>query len=234
MFHGKVKAVAFDADDTLWVNEPFFDRAKADIAEMMVAYAPAEDFTKIMEQTQSRNIGAFGYGVKSFVISMIEAANIVAPGRIKSSEIERIIEIGRSMLTSPVEPIAGVEEVLRTLGRDYELLMITKGDVAEQQRKISLSGMSVYFDHIEILAEKDEAAYERILHKHSIRHEEFLMVGNSVKSDILPVVGIGGSAVHIPFHTTWVHEMVCEDDLCGREYVEISKAGELLPLLIGA
>ncbi|WP_320175307.1 HAD family hydrolase [Maridesulfovibrio sp.] len=234
MFHGKVRAVAFDADDTLWVNEPFFDRAKAEIAEMMSVYIAPEKFTQILEKTQSRNVAVFGYGVKCFVISMIEAANAVAPDRIKSFEIERIIALGRSMLTAPVEPIAGVEEVLRTLGSDYELLMITKGDVAEQQRKISLSGMSVYFDHIEILAEKDKAAYERILHKHSIRHDEFLMVGNSVKSDILPVVGIGGSAVHIPFHTTWVHEVACEDDLCGREYVEISKAGELLPLLMSS
>ncbi|NDV21699.1 HAD family hydrolase [Desulfovibrio sp. JC022] len=232
MFHGKVKAVAFDADDTLWVNEPFFDRAKAEIADMMSCYVPAERFTEFLEHTQSRNINVFGYGVKSFVISMIEAANKVADGRIKASDIARIIELGRDMLNSPVEHIEGVESVLHALGGEYKLLMITKGDVAEQQRKISLSGMSVYFEHIEILAEKDEAAYERILHKHSIRHEEFLMVGNSVKSDVLPVVGIGGSAVHIPFHTTWAHEVVSLDDLCGREYVELSRASELLPLLL--
>ncbi|WP_319760796.1 HAD family hydrolase [Maridesulfovibrio sp.] len=231
MFHGKVKAVAFDADDTLWINEPFFARVKADVAEMMSGYVSPEKFTKVLEQTQSRNIAVFGYGVKCFVISMIETANAVTSGKIKGLEIEQIIELGRSMMTNPVEPIEGVEEVLRVLGGDYKLLMITKGDVAEQQRKISLSGMSSYFDHIEILSEKDEAAYRGILSKYSINHDEFLMVGNSVKSDILPVVGIGGCAVHIPFHTTWVHEVVCEDDLCGHKYVELGSACELLPLL---
>ncbi|WP_415715543.1 HAD family hydrolase [Maridesulfovibrio sp.] len=232
MFHGQIKAVAFDADDTLWVNEPFFDRVKADVAEMMSGYIPAKGFMEILEQTQSRNIGVFGYGVKSFVISMVEAATAVAGGRGISSEIERIIELGRSMLTNPVEPIAGVEDVLRSLCGNYELLMITKGDVAEQQRKISLSGMAPYFDHIEILAEKDESSYEGILRKHCIRCDEFLMVGNSVKSDILPVVGVGGSAVHIPFHTTWVHEKVSEVELRGREYIELGSACELLPLLM--
>ncbi|NDV28751.1 HAD family hydrolase [Desulfovibrio sp. JC010] len=232
MFHGKVKAVAFDADDTLWVNEPFFDRAKADIAEMMSGYAPADKFTEVLEQTQSRNIGVFGYGVKSFVISMVEAANKVSRGKVTEAEIASIIELGRRMLTNPVEPIKGVEEVLRSLGSEFKLLMITKGDVAEQQRKISLSGFSSYFDHIEILSEKDEAAYRHILSKYSIRHDEFLMVGNSVKSDILPVVEIGGRAAHIPFHTTWVHEVVCADKLCRRDYVELDSVAELLPLLI--
>ncbi|TIH18434.1 HAD family hydrolase [Marinifilum sp. JC120] len=232
MFHGKVKAVGFDADDTLWINEPFFARVKAEVAEMMAGYVPASEYIEILEKTQGRNTAVFGYGVKCFVISLIEAANAVAYDQIKSSEIERIIELGRAMLTNPVEPIKGIEAVLRSLTGNYELLMITKGDVTEQQRKVQLSGMTEYFNQIEILPEKDEAAYERILHKHGIRHDEFLMVGNSVKSDILPVLSIGGSAVHIPFHTTWVHEVVCQDDLCGREYVELSRASELLPLLM--
>lgn len=232
MFHGKVRAVGFDADDTLWVNEPFFDQAKAEVAEMMSVHLPSEKFLEVLEKTLSRNIKSFGYGVKNFVISMIDAANQVAPGNVKSSEIERMIDLGRAMLFNPVELIEGVEEVLQNLGSSYELLMITKGDVAEQQRKIDLSGMAGYFDHIEILTEKDGAAYESILRKHSIGHEEFLMVGNSVKSDILPVVTIGGSAVHIPFHTTWVNEVVCDGELCGHEYVEISEISELLPLLI--
>lgn len=231
MFYGKVKAVAFDADDTLWVNEPFFDRAKVEVSELMSGYVPAEEYLRVLEQIQSRNVGVFGYGVKTLVISMIEAASKVAPNRIKSSDIEKIIELGRDMLGNPVELINGVEDVLRSLTESYKLLMITKGDVAEQQRKISLSGMSSYFDHIEILCEKDGAAYEGILRKHSIRHDEFLMVGNSVKSDILPVVEIGGHAAHIPFHTTWVHEVVCADELCGRDYVELTDVSELLPLL---
>lgn len=232
MFQGKVKAVAFDADDTLWVNEPFFDRIKAEAAKLMSSYVSADEYLRILERVQACNIPVFGYGVKSFVISMIETANIVSEGRFNHSEMEHMIEQGRAMLSNPVEPIEGVENVLQILGGNYELLMITKGDVAEQQRKISLSGMSSYFNHIEILSEKDEAAYEQVLRKHSIRHDEFLMVGNSVRSDVLPVVGIGGNAVHIPFHTTWVHEAVCEEDLCGRDYVEISRVSELLPLLM--
>lgn len=232
MFQGKVKAVAFDADDTLWVNEPFFDRIKAEAAKLMSGYVSADEYLRILERVQACNIPVFGYGVKSFVISMIETANIVSEGRFNHSEMEHMIEQGRAMLSNPVEPIEDVENVLQILGGSYELLMITKGDVAEQQRKISLSGMSSYFNHIEIMTEKDEAAYEQVLRKHCIRHDEFLMVGNSVKSDVLPVVGIGGNAVHIPFHTTWVHEAVCEDDLCGRDYVEISRVSELLPLLM--
>ena len=234
MFRGKVRTVGFDADDTLWVNEPFFDQAKAEVSEMMSAHLPSEKFLEVLEQTQSRNIKFFGYGVKSFVISMIDAANQVAPGKLKSSEIDRMIDLGQGMLSNPVEPIEGVEEVLQILGSSYELLLITKGDVAEQQRKINLSGMAGYFDHIEILNEKNSAAYESILRKHCIGHEEFLMVGNSVKSDVLPVVTIGGSAVHIPFHTTWVNEVVCDDELCCREYVEISEVSELLSLLVSS
>lgn len=231
MFYGTIKAVAFDADDTLWVNEIFFDQAKAAAARLLSAYVPEKEFLNVLERTQSLNVSVFGYGVKSFVISMIEAANIVVPGRIKSSELDYLIDLGRDMLVKPVEPIAGVKDVLSALEPDYRLFMITKGDFAEQQRKIELSGMSSYFEQIEILPEKDEAAYRRILSEHNISCNEFLMVGNSVKSDVLPVVCIGASAAHIPFHTTWVHEVVCKEDLCGRDYLELSNIMELLPLL---
>ena len=231
MFYGTIKAVAFDADDTLWVNETFFGQAKAAAARLLSTYVPEQKYLNVLEQTQSRNIPVFGYGVKSFVISMIEAANKVSPAKVKSSELDSLIELGRDMLTKPVEPIAGVKDVLNALEPDYRLFMITKGDFAEQQRKITLSGMASYFEHIEILSEKDENAYERILNEHNINRNEFLMVGNSVKSDVLPVVCIGGSAAHIPFQTTWVHEVVCDDELSGRDYVELNNIRELLPLL---
>ncbi|WP_415717257.1 HAD family hydrolase [Maridesulfovibrio sp.] len=231
MFYGTIKAVAFDADDTLWVNETYFGEAKSAAARLFSSYVPEDKFLEMLEQTQTCNIPAFGYGVKSFVLSMIEAANKIVPGKIKSSELDSLIALGRDMLTKPVELIAGVKDVLHVLEPDYRLFMITKGDFAEQKRKIVLSGMSDFFEHIEILPEKDEAAYERILSEHDINPNEFLMVGNSVKSDVLPVVCIGASAAHIPFHTTWVHEVVCEDDMRGRDYVELNNISELLPLL---
>ncbi|WP_320008539.1 HAD family hydrolase [Maridesulfovibrio sp.] len=231
MFYGTIKAVAFDADDTLWVNETYFGEAKSAAARLFSSYVPEDKFLETLELTQTCNIPAFGYGVKSFVLSMIEAANKIVPGKIKSSELDSLIALGRDMLTKPVELIAGVKDVLHVLEPDYRLFMITKGDFAEQKRKIVLSGMSDFFEHIEILPEKDEAAYERILSEHDINPNEFLMVGNSVKSDVLPVVCIGASAAHIPFHTTWVHEVVCEDDMRGRDYVELNNISELLPLL---
>lgn len=224
-------AIGFDADDTLWHNERLYALTQDKFRKLLAPYGDAQWIDQQLYATETRNLAHFGYGIKGFTLSMIETAIELTGGRIGGSEIGQIVEWGRSMLTSPVELLPGVEEVVATLAQDHALLLITKGDLFDQESKLARSGLGENFQHIEIVRDKDAAIYAAILAKHNIRAGDFLMVGNSIRSDILPVLSLGARAAHIPYAITWQHEMADLPDtgLDGYFYLEAMAA---LPALV--
>lgn len=203
-----IKVIAFDADDTLWVNEPFFREAEEEFARLMEAFMPRHSVIKEVYQTEIDNLGRYGYGIKGFILSMIQTALRISDHKIPVTFIDKILEIGYDMMEKPVEILPGVEEVLAELQDDYRLVMATKGDLVDQEKKLKKSGLDHYFHHIEIMSEKKEADFAKLIRHLDVAPEEFLMMGNSLKSDVLPVLELGGHAIHIPFHITWEHERI--------------------------
>ena len=157
------------------------------------------------------NLSLYGYGIKGFVLSLIETAIELSNGKISSKEISQILELGKDMLNKPIELLEGVEHVLKTLSLKYKIIVATKGDLLDQERKLEKSGLLKYFDHIEVLSEKKEENYNRLIEFLDIKPVEFLMIGNSLKSDVLPLVSLGAQSIHVPYHTTWVHEEVGDE-----------------------
>jgi len=203
-----IKVIAFDADDTLWVNEPFFREAEEEFASLMEGFMPRHSSIKELYLTEIGNLDLYGYGIKGFMLSMIQTALRISENKISVKAIDKILEIGYEMMQKPVEILPGVEEVLAELKDDYRLVMATKGDLVDQEKKLKKSGLDHYFHHIEIMSEKKVADFAKLVQHLDVAPEEFLMMGNSLKSDVLPVLELGGHAIHIPFHTTWEHEMI--------------------------
>lgn len=203
-----IKVIAFDADDTLWINEPFFREAEEEFASLMEGFMPRHSSIKELYRTEIENLGLYGYGIKGFMLSMIQTALRISDHKINAKGIDRILEIGYDMMQKPVEILPGVEEVLADLHDDYRLVMATKGDLVDQEKKLKKSGLDHYFHHIEIMSEKKEADFAKLVRHLDVIPQEFLMMGNSLKSDVLPVLELGGHAIHIPFHITWEHEMI--------------------------
>ncbi len=226
-----MKLIAFDADDTLWANEPNYIDVKLKLCEMLAHYIDEETLSLRFYDAQIRNLEVFGYGAKSFMLSMIETAIELTNGAITGTEIQQIIDTGRKLLDFPLEILDGVSEVLETLSKNFDLMVLTKGDLFDQESKIARSGLGHYFKHVEIVSEKNEQAYLRILQKYNVQPSDFLMVGNSLKSDVLPVVHIGARAIHIPYATTWAHEMVTDEQLTGKSFTTLGSVRELLELL---
>jgi putative hydrolase of the HAD superfamily len=223
--------IGFDADDTLWHNESLFAVTQGKFRGLLAPYADAEWIDKQLFATETRNLQHFGYGIKGFTLSMIETAIELTGGRIGGHEIGQIVDWGRTMLGSPVELLPGVEEVVAALGEQYPLLLITKGDLFDQESKLARSGLGGYFRHVEVVREKDAEIYATILKKHGVAPQEFLMVGNSVRSDILPVLTIGGKAAHIPYAITWQHEVAALPEERGNGYFHLESMAAL-PTLV--
>jgi putative hydrolase of the HAD superfamily len=198
--------IGFDADDTLWHNENIFEKVHERYFELLSRHHDASTVEKALFATEMRNLARYGYGIKGFMLSSIETAIELTEGKISTAELREVITLGKAMLDHPVELLDGAEEVLGAVSKDYSLLLITKGDLRDQERKLAKSGISGRFRAIEIVSEKDKLTYERILERHGIAPADFLMVGNSVKSDILPVIELGGAGVHVPYRITWGHE----------------------------
>jgi putative hydrolase of the HAD superfamily len=198
--------VAFDGDDTLWHTERLYVNVQNKLASLLATYRDAEAIKEQLDQTEARNIQPFGYGIKSFTLSMIEAAVNISEGHISGTEVQAIIDLGKGMLAAEVELLEHAAETVARLAAGYRLMLITKGDLQDQQGKINRSGLSEYFQNTEIVSEKSGETYARLLKEHSIVPSRFLMVGNSLRSDILPVLEVGGQAVHIPYSFTWQHE----------------------------
>ncbi len=225
-----IKVIAFDADDTLWVNETFFRKAEEEFCELLEQYMSKEEANKLLFEVEMQNLPLYGYGIKPFTLSLIEAAIKITNGEIKIDIIEKLIAIGKKMLEEPVELIDGIEETLHQLSKKYRLVMATKGDLLDQERKLIKSGLEKYFHHIEIVSDKTEKQYRKLVKHLDITENEFLMVGNSLKSDILPVLNIGAHAFHIPFHTTWAHEVV-NGEVKHPNFKNFTQATELLAVL---
>lgn len=203
-----IKVIAFDADDTLWVNEPYFKEIEEKFCDLLEDYLPRHSLAKELFLTEIQNLTLYGYGVKGFMLSMIETALRVSNNTLNIEVIEKALGYGKELLEKPIEMLEGVEEVLKTLKEKYRLVVATKGDLLDQERKLKKSGLEHYFHHIEIMSDKQEADYKKLIRHLDIQSAEFLMMGNSLKSDVLPVLAIGGHAIHIPYHTTWAHETI--------------------------
>jgi putative hydrolase of the HAD superfamily len=226
----KIKAIAFDADDTLWVNETLFREAEAAFCVLMQDFLSEEQCNTMLFEMEMKNLPLYGYGIKPFTLSLIEAAITFSDGKVPMTVIEQLIANGKKMLEAPVELMDGIEQTLVVLSKKYRLVMATKGDLLDQERKLIKSGLEPYFHHIEIVSDKKEKQYQKLVNHLDIKAEEFLMVGNSVKSDILPVLAIGGHGFHIPFHTTWIHEEV-KKPVVHENFRLLTTSTEMLDLL---
>lgn len=222
-----ITVIGFDADDTLWVNETYFREAEDKFAELLENYETKNKIDQELFKTEIRNLDLYGYGIKGFILSMIECALELSNNEVPQKTLQEMLQLGKEMIARPVEILAGVEQVLGKLKNSYRLIVLTKGDLLDQERKLERSGLSDYFHHVEVLSDKKEKNYKDLLKHLQIDEKEFLMIGNSLKSDVLPLVNIGARAVHIPFHTTWQHEEVSENKK--REgYITISKLTDIL------
>ncbi|MBK1876902.1 HAD family hydrolase [Pelagicoccus mobilis] len=204
----QISTIAFDADDTLWHNENLFEEHHSKYCELLSEFHDAKTVEKTLFSTEMRNLELYGYGVKSFMLSSIETAIELTKGSISAEELKRIIHFGQEMLRHPVELLEGVKETVATLASQYQLILITKGDLRDQERKIAMSGLAHHFEHAEVVSDKNVETYDRVFHRLGIDPQKLLMVGNSLKSDILPVLDLGGYAAYIPYHLTWEHERV--------------------------
>jgi putative hydrolase of the HAD superfamily len=227
----QITVIAFDADDTLWVNEPYFRETEEQFAGLLEDFMPRHSILAELYKTEIANLPLYGYGIKGFMLSMIETALRITSGKIDSIVVSKAIELGQEMLNKPVDLLDGVEEVLKSLHGKYRLVVATKGDLLDQQRKLNKSGLDHYFHHIEIMSDKQESDYQKLIKHLDCKPEEFLMLGNSLKSDVLPVLNIGGHAVHIPFHTTWVHESI-DHTIEHENFYQMERLSEILPKLI--
>ena len=223
-----IKVIGFDADDTLWVNETYFRDAEKQVGELLSNYETLNKIDQELFKMEIKNLPTYGYGVKGFVLSMVELAIELSNGNVSNAIITEILNIGKDMINKPIELLDGVEDVLKTLSKDYRLIVATKGDLLDQERKLEKSGLIKYFHHIEVLSEKQEANYSKLLKHLDINPKDFLMVGNSLKSDILPLVNIGAKAIHVPFHTTWQHEEVTKKEANGSDYKTVTSLREIL------
>lgn len=225
-----IKVIAFDADDTLWSNEPFFQEVEKQYTTLLNPYGTSSEISSALFQTEMKNLKYLGYGAKAFTISMIETALLVSRQRIPACDIEKIINWGKSLLEMPIELLPEVKRTLETLKEKgkYKLVVATKGDLLDQENKLERSGLSSYFDHIEVMSDKTEKEYLRLLKILQTAPSEFAMIGNSLKSDIRPVLSLGGYGVHIPFEVMWKHEIV--DTFTHEHLKQVRRFDELLSL----
>lgn len=226
-----IKVIGFDADDTLWVNETYFREAEMEFGKLLSEYETLNKIDQELFKREIQNLPLYGYGVKAFILSMVEMALEISNYNVSQKAIEAILEIGKNMINKPVELLDGVEDVLKELSKKYRLILATKGDLLDQERKLEKSGLSNYFHHIEVLSDKQEHNYSKLLKHLDINPSEFLMIGNSLKSDVLPLVNIKANAIHVPFHTTWAHEHVSEKETNGKAYKTLSSLKGVLKLL---
>jgi len=222
-----IKTIAFDADDTLWHTERIFISIKERYARLLADYHDYTYIERHLDATETKNIKHFGYGVKGFTLSMIETACELTENRITADKIKEIIGFAKEMLAAPIDVLEGVRETVENLSRNYRLMVITKGDLLDQETKLARSGLGDFFDAFEIVPRKDAKIYKYVMRRHNIQPEEFVMVGNSLKSDILPVIEAGARAVFVPYETEWFHERVAEEELVGKDFGRVETMREL-------
>ncbi|MEN5230401.1 HAD family hydrolase [Brevundimonas naejangsanensis] len=221
-----VTTVGLDADDTLWHNETIFRLSHKRFAELLADHAEEPVMMDRLAQVERRNLRLYGYGVKGFTLSMLETAMELCDGSAPPHIVREILAAGREMLVHPVETLPGVAEILSELAETYRLVLITKGDLMDQERKLAASGLGDLFTAVEIVSEKDRLTYERVFSHHGTGAAEAVMAGNSMKSDVLPALEAGAFACHIPYHITWAHELA-DAPQNHRRYASLSRIGEL-------
>lgn len=224
------KTIAFDADDTLWHNEPYFDEAQEKFCELFSGFASKQELLTLILNHQVRNLPLYGFGIKAFTLSMIESALDLTNHQLNGQVVEKIIQIGKDLLQKPVELLPEVETVLQALKPKYKLVVATKGDLKDQHRKLHDSGIGHYFHHIEVMSDKKEIDYQKMLGRLDCKPEDFIMIGNSLKSDVLPVLNIGGTGIHIPYHTTWEYEKI-DFEIVHDNFKSIHTITEILDFL---
>lgn len=227
----QLKVIAFDADDTLWVNEPHYQATEQKFCALLEDYLPHHTVSQELFKVEMQNLALYGYGAKSFMLSMIETALQVTNNQADPKIIEKTIQFGKELLNQPIELLDGVTEVLEALKGKYRLVVATKGDLLDQERKLMKSGLAHYFHHIEIMSDKQEKDYQKLLRHLDIQASEFLMLGNSLKSDVLPVLNVGGYGVHVPYHTTWAHEKI-DHHIEHEKFIQVETISDLLPHLV--
>src|SRR3981081_35570 len=228
-----IRVVGFDGDDTLWHSETHFDLTQTAFRDLLRRHVPDADVDRRLAEMEMKNLSVYGYGVKSFTLSMLETAIELTEARIPASDLEVILGWGKKMLLEPTELLDGVELTLRDLSQKYDLLLITKGDLFDQESKLARSGLGELFLGVEIVSEKDANTYRGIFERRGIQLQDFVMVGNSLRSDVVPVVELGGRAVHIPYQVTWHHEHVPEESLPKTGWHRLESITEL-PTLLGS
>ena len=226
-----IKVIAFDADDTLWTNETYFREAEETFAVLLSKYETKTKIDQELFKTEIKNLAIYGYGIKGFVLSMIECALVVSNYKLPQETIGKILDIGKDMLEKPIELLDGVEEVLQGLQGKYRLIVATKGDLLDQERKLEKSNLLQYFHHVEVMSDKKEKDYLKLVKHLDIAPSQLLMIGNSLKSDVLPLLNTNASAIHVPFHTTWIHEEILEEDQQKLDYITLVNIKELIALI---
>jgi len=223
--------IAFDADDTLWHNEHLYSDTKQDFEKIVSQYNGTKNIGETLDELEEHNIDNYGYGIKSFTLSMIEAGISLTDGNISGKDINQILELSKKMLDAKPQIIEGVQETLAELSSEYLLMVITKGDLFEQYRKTMRSGLADYFDYIEVVAEKTIKVYKDLLEKFNIEPAQFLMIGNSLRSDIQPLIRLGAQAIYIPYPTTWEHENKMDEILNKDEYHQVGNISQVASLI---
>lgn len=227
-----IKVIGFDADDTLWVNEQYFREGEEAFCELMQDFSSPEQTMKILFDIEMQNLGLYGYGVKGFMLSMLETASLITKEKPDGAVVNKVIHIGKSMLQKPVILLDQVHAILKALYPKYQLVLVTKGDLLDQERKLKKSGLEPFFHHIEIMSEKKREDYKKLIAHLDIPANEFMMIGNSLKSDILPVVEIGSHAIYVPHEITWQHEKVDVTDDLKSKYRKVDHLRGVLPILL--
>ena len=225
-----IKVIGFDADDTLWVNEPYYREAEEQFIQLVCSYGVNGNIAGALFETEISNLRLYGYGIKAFMLSLVECAIQLTDGGVTSKDINRIIGIGKSMLERPIELLDDVKHVLLSLAPHYRLIVATKGDLLDQERKMYRSGIADYFHHIEVMSDKKELQYVQLLKHLDITPEAFLMIGNSLKSDIIPPLELGAWGVYVPYHTTWAHEEVDQEPESKR-FFQVEQLHQVLDLI---
>ncbi len=225
-----IEVIAFDADDTLWANENHYRDAEDAFCALVRDYMPAATVSEELFKTEKANMPIYGYGAKAFTLSMIETLLRITKGEASAGLVEKVIALGKGLLQTPVKLLDGVPEVLARLNGDYRVVLATKGDLLDQGRKLLHSGLEKYFHHIEIMPDKQKKDYIKLLKNINCKPENFLMVGNSLKSDILPVMELGGYAVHVPYHVTWAWETI-DQEIDNPRFLEAKNIREVLNMV---
>jgi putative hydrolase of the HAD superfamily len=208
-YHFMLQLIGFDGDDTLWRSEDYYRQANEEFTDIVGRYVDLGDshVNDSMLVTERRNLKLFGYGAKGMTLSMVETAIAITDGRISTADIHQLVQIGKRVLQHPVELLPGIREAIEQVAQHHDVVLITKGDLFHQEKKVAQSGLADLFRRIEIVSEKDAATYLRVLSEFDLQPEQFAMVGNSLRSDVEPVVRLGGWGVHLPYHVTWAYEL---------------------------